>query len=682
MATIQNISKVLEPLIIKENLTSNNDIKDFEIYLSNINNNSTALFNISEESWLRYFNFKKKKKSNFEILKKNHRKVSLIITDENLPSCNNSDFILVQNTFEAMKLLAIHFRHNYKKPLIAITGSFGKTSTRMMLEKVLEDFNVLHSAGNANMRIPVLLNLCKLIQNPDYALFEVSLNALNNKGNMSKIIKPDIAIVTGIGEAHLSTISGTKEIAKFKGRLFEGLSSSGVAIINGDTPHAIRLKEKALKYTENIRFYNFKENSNDADFTVYSVKYLKGQTRISINIKDHCITYILNCLGEGMVINSLAVVQVILEMRLNIEDSLNKLSSFKPLSKVLEVKNIEFQNNVFTLIDDTHNASLPAMINAIKTFDDQSHFYKGTKIIALGKISDLGETSHMIHQQLVPLLTNSSADFILCADKELKPVVNKVKRKNITWYKDIQVLLNDLCSILTPNSITLMKSSITGTHFPEVAKKLPCMIEQGYIKECSIFYDKKPSPSITFIPKNEYFENVIFSNCEAIEGLAPLFYYVTAKIRKLSNKSVKIKKWPTNDSVYYEGKKLMLHELIENMITRPHPSLVYQLADELFDSEQKRKEEVDNFIKKCKLSPSSIINVTGRYMIKERHQFKHIDLYKIFDQFGDILFNDYHTIYFGYKTLNGIMKNSKGIIIFTSYRSELDLTYDILERNF
>ncbi|MCO4346773.1 hypothetical protein MTQ93_12105 [Staphylococcus agnetis] len=96
----------------------------------------------------------------------------------------------------------------------------------------------------------------------------------------------------------------------------------------------------------------------------------------------------------------------------------------------------------------------------------------------------------MIHQQLVPLLTNSSADFILCADKELKPVVNKVKRKNIIWYKDIQVLLNDLCSILTPNSITLMKSSITGTNFPEVAKKLPCMIEQGYIKESSIFYDK------------------------------------------------------------------------------------------------------------------------------------------------------------------------------------------------
>ncbi|TYK41900.1 hypothetical protein FX157_13130, partial [Staphylococcus pseudintermedius] len=89
----------------------------------------------------------------------------------------------------------------------------------------------------ANMRIPIMLNLCKLIRNPDFALFEVSLNALNNRGNMATNIKPDIAIVTGIGEAHLSSFSGTEEIAEFKARLFKGLSEEGVAIINGDTLH-------------------------------------------------------------------------------------------------------------------------------------------------------------------------------------------------------------------------------------------------------------------------------------------------------------------------------------------------------------------------------------------------------------------------------------------------------------
>ncbi|WMZ63379.1 Mur ligase family protein [Staphylococcus pseudintermedius] len=85
-----------------------------------------------------------------------------------------------------------------------------------MLETVLGDYELLYNRGNANMRIPIMLNLCKLIRNPDFALFEVSLNALNNRGNMATNIKPDIAIVTGIGEAHLSSFSGTEEIAEFK----------------------------------------------------------------------------------------------------------------------------------------------------------------------------------------------------------------------------------------------------------------------------------------------------------------------------------------------------------------------------------------------------------------------------------------------------------------------------------
>ncbi|MCO4327825.1 UDP-N-acetylmuramoyl-tripeptide--D-alanyl-D-alanine ligase [Staphylococcus agnetis] len=678
MYTSQSISEILKPLIISEKLKKNKWVRDFEIDFHNIISDNTALFNISEESWSEWFNYKKKRQSNFHLIKKNLVKASLIITDEPLPYNYKGDFIMVENTFKAMNLLAKYFRKNYNNPLIAITGSFGKSSTRMMIETVLEDFTVLHNVGNANMRIPILLNLCKLIQNPDFAVFEVSLNALNNKGNMATLIQPDIAIITGIGEAHLSTVSGTKEIAEFKGRIFEGLSSEGTAIINGDTLHTKKLKEKALSYTKKIYFYSLENDFNNTFFKIHSIQYLKSQTKITININGGYKSYTLNSLSEGMVANSLAVIQVIIVLGLELESKLNKLVTFKPLPKVLEVKEIKVHEEMFTIIDDTHNASLPAMINAIKTFDSQSHFYEGTKIIALGKINDLGKKSKKAHMQLVPLLSNSSADYILCLDEELKPVVNRVKGKVITWYKDVELLLNDLCSLLSPDSITLLKSSITGTSFPEVSKRLPTMIKYCNNKSSSAFHSKNIQPAVTFVPNNQGGEQLKISSNEAIEGLTPLFYYIYAKSLNIPNRPIKLKQWPTNNTSYYEGKVMMLQDLVKHMILRPHPSLVYQMENELFSSEETRIKKIGSFIELCDLSKSSIINVTGRYTSKERHQFKHKDLYNIYDKFREILFKDYHKIIFGYDKLHGIMKTNTGIFIFTSYDSEWDLLYDCL----
>ena len=112
-----------------------------------------------------------------------------------------------------------------------------------------------------------------------------------------------------------------------------------------------------------------------------------------------------------------------------------------------------------------HNASLPAMINAIRAFNSQTKFYSGHKIIAIGKISDLGRKSNETHLKLVE--ENSNADYILCKDNELRQVVNKVQNKNITWYPRLLMDLKYLCN---EDSLTLLKSSVTGTDFPEIAK--------------------------------------------------------------------------------------------------------------------------------------------------------------------------------------------------------------------
>lgn len=682
MHTGQDISKILAPLIIEEHLTRNKVVSDFEIDLINVKDDFTALFNISEGTWLKWFDFKKTKTSQFHALSTYKRELCLVITDEVLPDNYKGDFIRVENTFEAMYKLSAYFREEYTNPLIAITGSYGKSSTRMMLEAALEDFTVLHNIGNANMRVPTLLNLCKLIKKPDFALFEVSLNALNNKGNMAKLIKPDIAIVTGIGEAHLSTIKSTKEIAEFKSRIFEGMSNEGVVIINANAPHYLLIKEKAKKFTQNISLYSIKDKDNHSTLKVMSIEYLKGKTRVSISINGDSFTYTLNCLSQGMVSNSVGAIYAAYHLNLNIAQVLQKLCHFNPLSRVLEMKEISYNDSIYTLIDDTHNASLPAMINAIKTFNQQAQFFEGRKIIALGKINDLGDNSKTIHMQLVPFLEESSADFILCMDEELKPVVNRVKGKSITWYNDEELLAHDLCSLLSSGSLTLLKSSVTGTSFPKVAQKLPVMINEGKASHREVFHTKNPRRSLTLISDKPKKNELQFSNFESIEGIAPLFYYIYAMSANISNRPLKFLKWPTNNSTYYEGKVIMLYDLIKYMIVKPHPSLVYQLAHELFDNEKMRIEQIQKFIRKYNLSPSSIINVTGRFMFKERHQFTHKDLYNIYINFEEILFKENNTIYFGYDAIHGITRFDNGILIFTSYETEMDLIHDVLNIKF
>ncbi|NBK47468.1 hypothetical protein EON06_06855 [Staphylococcus delphini] len=680
MYTINEISKILEPLIVKQNLSGDVDINDFEINVKDLEEPQTALINISEESWQKWFRYKKTRKSNLTYIASCYVEIPLIISDEDLPEYWSGNYIIVENAFDAMDLLARYFRAQYHNPIIAITGSFGKSSTRMMLETVLEDYKVLHNRGNANMRIPTLLNLCKLIGNPDFAVFEVSLNALNNKGNMATIIQPDIAIVTGIGEAHLSTISGTTEIAEFKGRLFEGLSTEGIAIINGDTLHVDLLESKARLMTEHIKKYHMNHLTVQSDVRVTEVKTLKGRHDISVTINETPMTFTLNSLSKGMVYNALAVLLVLKALDLDVKACATKFSKFRPLKKVLEFKEVIHGDASYTLIDDTHNASLPAMINAIETFNAQARFFTGTKVIAIGKINDLGDQSEELHERLIPILNDSNADYILCLDDELKKVVNRVKNKNITWYKDDQLLEHDLCSLLTPDSLTLLKSSVTGTLFPKVAKRLPMLIEEGLTKNKSVFHTKNVTPGLTMIHENSEISQVDFSDHTAIEGITPLFYYVYAKSLNLPNRKIQFKKWPTNNKTYFKGKTMMLHEMIELMVNQPHPSTVYQLSNELFNNEKDRQDQVNKFIQKCGLSTSAMINVTGRYMSKERHSFSHHDLYQLYKQFGDILMSKQDKICFGYETVHGILKIESGIAIFTSFASLSHVRHDISKR--
>src|SRR5699024_2133961 len=135
---------------------------------------------ISEASWKQYLKKSKVMKDGNAQIPKDVSKIGLIITETYVEDlAHQIPQIVVRNAIKAMKILALHIRKHYHNPVIALTGSMGKSSTRLMLSAALQPYKVQQNRGNSNTRSAIYLHMCKLASNPDIAVFETSLNALN-----------------------------------------------------------------------------------------------------------------------------------------------------------------------------------------------------------------------------------------------------------------------------------------------------------------------------------------------------------------------------------------------------------------------------------------------------------------------------------------------------------------------
>ncbi|MGV3095968.1 Mur ligase family protein [Staphylococcus borealis] len=679
MLTIGNIYHIIGGELKDAHNRETNEIDDFETIYKFVKNKKTAYFSPNKETWARELGRNKNALDGNDLVDRQNEEIGLIITERYISDLKFSvPQIIVEDSVQAFKKLAIYIRNQYKNPVIAITGSMGKSSTRMLTTSLLGDYDVLENRGNNNVRAAIYNNMLKLIKNPDFAVIETSLNAINYLENTAVYLKPDIAIITGIGEAHFSTFKSVKDIAKIKTRIFEGLADNGVAIINNDTLYADYLVDKARENTNNVLTYSIKKASN-ADLTVDNIKYNKGNIELLVNDhKNEEDIYQLNTISEGMGSNTLASMLILKSLNLPIKKDL--LKNFKPFSKILALKEIQTKSHKLTLLDDTHNASLPAMINAIRAFNSQTKFYTGHKIIALGKISDLGRKSSETHLQLVEELESCNADYILCKDTELRQVVNKVRNKNITWYPNKELLINDLNYLCNEDSLTLLKSSVTGTDFPEIAKSLPNILKENDVEfDFDNLFEKLSKVGRSYIRVNNETGQIIeeFNSdmSQTIEGMGPLIYYLKAIDEKLENRRINMKSWPTNSSKtgYVEGREIYTYTLLKNMTSAPHPSEIYELANELFENHSNRKKYINHLIKNLRLSSSIATNLTGRFRSRDRQSYTVKDLYQIYKHYKYDLFRFNNSFILGLKYKSGMIRGDKETLIFTSFDNIDDL---------
>lgn len=375
------------------------------------------------------------------------------IEDIDINKYKDKTIIKVEDSVIALGKIAAYKRSLYNIPVIAVTGSVGKTSTKDMIASVLETkYNVLKTKGNLNNNIGVPLTILELKKH-DCLIVEMGMNHLNEISYLTKIAKPTIAVITNIGTAHIGNLGSRENILKAKLEILEELDENGVLFINNDND-LLHKEYNNLKNKYEVKTIGI---DNASDYIAYNIK--EDITGSIFTIKDNDIeeNIQVNVATRPFIYNSLMGYAIGKE--LNIENDLIKkgISNLKLTAHRLEKK---INKRGVTIIDDTYNASYDSMKSALELLGKSNN----RKIAILGDMLELGDYTEEIHRKIGEDVVNNNIDILITVgnfslyikDEALKKGFNKDNIYSFEKQEDTYNLLNN---ILKEGDLVLVKGS-------------------------------------------------------------------------------------------------------------------------------------------------------------------------------------------------------------------------------
>jgi UDP-N-acetylmuramoyl-tripeptide--D-alanyl-D-alanine ligase len=303
---------------------------------------------------------------------------------------NTKPVLQVEDTRKTMGLLAKFWREEISIPLIAITGSNGKTTVKEMVSSILSEISEVHAtSGNLNNDIGVPLTLFGLDKKHQYAVVEMGANHPGEIEWLSAIARPNVAVITQCAPAHLEGFGSVEGVAKAKAEIYSGLQSSGTAIINVDDEYADFWK----KSCEHLNKLGFGIESELADVRAKNIKTLTESASIQfeLNYKQGAIKIMLPLSGEHNVMNALAAAACCLSLDISLTTIKSGLENMLPVKGRLQIK---AGKQGARIIDDTYNANPASLEAALKVL---SH-YQGSRYLVLGDMGELGNAEIGLHK--------------------------------------------------------------------------------------------------------------------------------------------------------------------------------------------------------------------------------------------------------------------------------------------
>ncbi len=352
---------------------------------------------------------------------------------------NKDKLLLVDDTLAALNDLANYKRLHSKAKFIAVTGSVGKTSTKELLGLAFSAHGkTFISRGNYNNYLGVPINLASLPDDTEYAILEVGMDHAGEITPLTKMIRPHVAIITGIENIHRANFDSIEGIAAAKAEIFIGLEPNGSTIINSASNCYNFLLNKTP--TQNISL------GIDSKIIEYSVENQK--TIAKLNILGQVITLkIDNIIGSHHIHNMMAALTCVANNGLDPAKSVKALEQFKlPRGRGL-VSQINVDGKAITLIDDSYNAGPVSVKAALKNMS----YYKGRKVGILGDMTEMGPESVELHMSLKQDIEANNIDQVICFGAIIDDLYNILtQNKKMGHYLDLSSLAKELKIVAIP----------------------------------------------------------------------------------------------------------------------------------------------------------------------------------------------------------------------------------------
>ncbi|MDD3875669.1 MAG: UDP-N-acetylmuramoyl-tripeptide--D-alanyl-D-alanine ligase [Bacteroidales bacterium] len=349
-------------------------------------------------------------------------------------------YILVDNVLNCLQSLALHHRRTLKIPIIGITGSNGKTTTKELVTAVLsEKYKILSTTGNLNNHIGVPLTLLSIKPEHEIAVIEMGANHPGEIADLCLMTRPTHGLITNIGKAHLEGFENIDTIIKTKNALFESLTNEGVAFVN---------KSDALLYdlSKNLKRFFYTTSFNE-EFSVC----LADQTpflKLNLNIQGKTTTIKTNLYGAYNIYNFAAAACI--GNYFKVEAKLIKKAFEHYIPSNNRSQFIETKNNSIFL--DAYNANPSSMTLAIKEFASQNF---PSKVVIIGDMKELGSYSQQEHLNILSDIEKFKFDCVYLVGTEF----SKIKNKKHLSFLDVESLKIHLENHPITNSHILIKAS-------------------------------------------------------------------------------------------------------------------------------------------------------------------------------------------------------------------------------
>lgn len=372
--------------------------------------------------------------------------------------------ILVEDTLKALQKLAKYKRSKYNIPVVAITGSVGKTSTKDIIASVVAtQYNVLKTEGNFNNHIGLPLTVLRL-KNHDAMVVEMGMNNLGEISLLTDIAKPTIAVITNVGTAHIGNLGSRENILKAKLEILEGLSSDGILIINNDNDMLHMWNEKNTKY----KVVDFgKENNSKFMPKNITIKSDSSKYKIEDNGKEYDVE--VPIASEVFVYNSLSAICVGKSLNIEMNKIIEGIKNFELTKNRMEIEKI---NNI-TIINDCYNANFDSMKASIESL---AKMEGNRRIAILGDMLELGEYSQSLHSNIGVEVCKNCIDILITVGEESKNIAKTaiekgMNRDNVYSLGNNQEVIDLIGKIKQDNDNILIKAS-NGMKFIEIVNGL------------------------------------------------------------------------------------------------------------------------------------------------------------------------------------------------------------------